>query len=119
MLFQDLPNDEAERLSNALPKQSYTSFSAPMLYDPYSDPFYKGKCGYIFTEADSIVPLATQKLYAKQIGATETVLLKDCSHCPHVERPDEVADATIEIVGTIYGTQKSCEYDPEYDPFRY
>ncbi|ESZ91290.1 hypothetical protein SBOR_8324 [Sclerotinia borealis F-4128] len=103
MLFHDLPDDEANRLANALPKQPYASFAAPMLYDPYNDPSYKGKLGYIFTEADRIVPIVAQEMYAKQAGATETAVLKDSSHSPHLERPGELADATIEVVEKITG----------------
>lgn len=101
MLFHDLPDDEAERLANALPKQPYASFATPVLYDPYSDPFYKGRLGYIFTEADRILPLAAQEIYAKQAGATVTSVLKGSSHSPHLERPVELADATIEMVKKI------------------
>ncbi|CAG8958823.1 hypothetical protein HYFRA_00011774 [Hymenoscyphus fraxineus] len=100
MLFHDLPEEEATRLANALPAQPYACFSSPVHYDPYSDPMFSKKFGYIFTEADRILPLEAQRMYAEMAGA-ETFMLKDSSHSAHIERPGELADATIELVKTI------------------
>jgi hypothetical protein len=100
MLFHDLPEDEAIRLANALPAQPYACFAAPVQYDPYGDPMFSKLFGYIFTEADIILPLEAQKRYAETAGAV-TVTLKDSSHSAHIERPGELADATIDLVRTI------------------
>ncbi|KAG9238585.1 hypothetical protein BJ875DRAFT_33154 [Amylocarpus encephaloides] len=100
MLFHDVPEEEAIRLEKALPRQPYSSFVATLTYDPYSDPWYKDSCGYLFTEADRMLPMVAQEMYAKAAGA-RTVVLKNSSHSAHIERPAELADKTIALLKQI------------------
>ncbi|RYP60159.1 hypothetical protein DL769_008252 [Monosporascus sp. CRB-8-3] len=101
MLFHDLPDEEAERLANMLPKQSYVCLSTPTHWDPYQDPNFQGTFGYIFTEADRIVPLEAQQMYVRMAAIEKTHLLKESSHSPHIKRPEELAEAVLNLVGAI------------------
>lgn len=101
MLFPDLSDEEAEPLVAALPEQPYSSFAVPLLYDPYSDPMFTNSIGYIFTEADRVIPLVAQEMYAKTASASANIMLAGSPHSPHVERPAELADTTIDLVKKI------------------
>ncbi|KAM7201205.1 hypothetical protein V8F20_004951 [Naviculisporaceae sp. PSN 640] len=101
MLFHDLPDQEAEKLADMLPPQPYACFSTPAHWDPYHDSNYKGKLGYIFTEADRIVPLEAQRMYVQMGGIEKTRMLEGSSHSPHIERPGELADVVLDLVKEI------------------
>lgn len=101
MLYHDLPDEEGERLADMLPKQPYACFSTPTHWDPFHDPNFAGKFGYIFTEADRIVPMEAQRGYARIAEIDTTFLLKDSSHSPHIERPEELAGVVLGMVSTI------------------
>lgn len=101
MLYHDLPHEEGERLANMLPKQPFACFSTPTHWDPFHDPNFHGTFGYIFTEADRIVPLEAQRQYAQRASIETTYVLKDSSHSPHIERPRELADVVLGLVKTI------------------
>ncbi|KAH8900769.1 alpha/beta-hydrolase [Thozetella sp. PMI_491] len=100
-LYHDLPPDEAERLANALPPQPYACFATPTHWDPYQDPNFKGKVGYIFTEADRILPFEVQQIFVQMGNIEKTHLMKDSSHSPHLEQPDELADVVLKLVKAI------------------
>jgi len=106
MLFHDLADDEAEKLADMLPMQPYTCFSTPAHRDPYRDPNFQKKIGYIFTEADRIVPLEAQKMYVQMGGIEKKRLLESSSHSPHVERPGELVDAVLDLVREILEEEK-------------
>lgn len=101
MVFHDLPDDEAERLANLLPKQPYACFSTPTHWDPYKDPNFQGILGYIYTEADRIVPFEAQRMYVQLAGIEKTHVLKDSSHSPHIEQPQQLARVVLQLVRAI------------------
>ncbi|KAM7195034.1 hypothetical protein V8F33_006903 [Rhypophila sp. PSN 637] len=101
MLFHDLPDEEADKLAGMLPPQQYTCFSTPAHWDPFHSPYFKGKIGYIFTEADKIVPMEAQKMYVQTGGIDKTRILKGSSHSPHLERPGELADTVLDLAKDI------------------
>lgn len=101
MLYHDLPDEEGERLANMLPKQPFACFYTPTHWDPFHAPEFQGTFGYIFTEADRIVPLEAQREYAQNAAVGTTYLLKGSSHSPHIEQPEELVDVVLDLVKTI------------------
>lgn len=101
MLYHDLPDEEGERLANMLPKQPFACFSTPTHWDPFHNPDFQGMFGYIFTEADRIVPIEAQHGYAQKAAVEATYLLKDSSHSPHIEQPEELAGVILNLVKRI------------------
>ncbi|KAF2492667.1 alpha/beta-hydrolase [Lophium mytilinum] len=106
MLFHDLPDEEAERLANALPRQPYSCFALPVHYDPYDDPNFQGTFGYIFTEADRVLPYELQQKFVEIGGIKKTMILKGSSHSPHLEQPVQLVDRLVELLGAITGDAK-------------
>ena len=106
MLFHDLDDEEAEKMADAFPAQPYACFSTPTHWDPYGDPNFQGKIGYIFTEADRILPVEAQEMYVQMGGIEKTRVLKDSSHSPHIERPDELAEAVLDLVRDMLADEK-------------
>jgi hypothetical protein len=98
LLYHDLSDEEAEKLASRLPKQPYACVSTPVQWDPYDDPFFQGCFKYVFTEADRILPLDLQQMFAQMAGIMETVVLKKSPHSPHIERPIELAKVAISLV---------------------
>ncbi|KAK7222658.1 hypothetical protein V2G26_010661 [Clonostachys chloroleuca] len=103
VLFNDLPEDEAERLASLLPKQPMVCFTTPAHWDPYNDPYYRGKLGYIYTGADLIFPYEAQQMQVASAGIGHTYLLEGSSHSPHLEQPGHLADLVIDMVRNITG----------------
>ena len=101
MLFHDLPDDEAERLADALPKQPWACFSTVAQWDPFDDVHFAGTIGYIYTEADRILPYEMQKLFAQVAHAEKSRVLEGSSHSPHIERPGELASMVVDLVEEI------------------
>ncbi|KAK8065915.1 hypothetical protein PG997_012662 [Apiospora hydei] len=101
MLFHDLPDEEADRLADLLPKQPFTCFSTPVRWDPYRDTNFQGLLGYIHTETDRILPLEKQKHYVGSAGIETTYMMKDMSHSPHHEQPDLLARVVVSVMRTI------------------
>ncbi|KAI1455922.1 alpha/beta-hydrolase [Annulohypoxylon moriforme] len=101
MVFHDLPEEQGETLASMLPKQPYACFSTPARWDPFNDPSFQGTFGYIFTEADRIIPLEAQRKYVETARIDKTYLFKDSSHSPHIERPDELVDVVLDLVKDI------------------
>ncbi|KAI0910922.1 hypothetical protein F4823DRAFT_588111 [Ustulina deusta] len=101
MLFHDLPDEEANKLADMLPKQPFTCFSTPVSWDPYHDPNFKGMLGYIYTEADRILPLAAQRGYVETAAIELTYMLENSSHSPHHEQPDVLAQVVIDMCKAI------------------
>ncbi|KAJ4303247.1 hypothetical protein N0V90_002140 [Kalmusia sp. IMI 367209] len=101
MLFHDLSDEEAERFADALPKQPWACFSTTAQWDPFTDPHFAGTVGYIYTEADRILPYEMQKLFAQQAHADKSTVLEGSSHSPHIERPNELASIAIGLYGDI------------------
>ncbi|GAW24123.1 hypothetical protein ANO14919_137040 [Xylariales sp. No.14919] len=101
MLFHDLPDDEANRLADMLPKQPLTCFSTPAHWDPYHDPNFKGKLGYIYTEADRALPLAIQEAFVETAAIGFTYVLKNSSHSPHHEQPGVLAQVVLDMINAI------------------
>jgi pimeloyl-ACP methyl ester carboxylesterase len=101
MLFHDLLESEGERLASLLPKQPLSCFITPNHWDPYDEPAYRGKLGYIFTEADQILPVDVQKTFASSAGIHYTRMLKDSSHSPHLENPNDLAKIVIGLLGDV------------------
>ncbi|KAF2800541.1 alpha/beta-hydrolase [Melanomma pulvis-pyrius CBS 109.77] len=96
MLFHDLPDEEADRLAEALPQQPFSCFALPVLYDPYDDPNFQDSFGYIFTDADRIIPYELQQKYVQIGGIKKTMVLEGSSHSPHLEQP-------VQLVGNLVG----------------
>ncbi|KAK7215786.1 hypothetical protein V2G26_003789 [Clonostachys chloroleuca] len=103
VLFNDLPEEEGERLANMLPKQSITCFTTPVHWDPYQDPNFKGKLGFIYTGADRIFPIEAQRQAVSKAEIKHAYLLEGSSHSPHLEHPEHLAGLTIDIVRDITG----------------
>ncbi|KAF1956309.1 hypothetical protein CC80DRAFT_492567 [Byssothecium circinans] len=101
MVFHDLPEDEAEKLASALPKQPYACFSEPVHWDPYDDESFRGRLGYIYTEADRILPLLIQERFTLTAGIQHTHMLKGCSHSPHLEMPEKLAETVVGMLDTL------------------
>jgi hypothetical protein len=101
MMFHDLPEDEADRLAAALPKQPYACFSEPVHWDPYDDEAFRDRIGYIHTEADRIIPLNIQKTFVQTAGIKHTLMLKGCSHSPHIEIPKKLAETAVGMLDTL------------------
>jgi phytoene dehydrogenase-like protein len=101
MLFHDLPDEEAERFADALPKQPWACFSTKAQWDPFNDPQFAGTFGYVYTEADRILPYEMQKLFAQAVHADKSTMLEGSSHSPHLEMPSELASIVIGLVNEI------------------
>ncbi|KAK7746096.1 hypothetical protein SLS62_009556 [Diatrype stigma] len=101
LMFHDLPDEESERLANMLPKQPLVCFATPNHWDPFDDPYFQGTFGYIFTEADRLIPLEAQRGFAQRASVEATHVLEGSSHSPHLERPGELADVVLGLVKTI------------------
>ncbi|KAK7914077.1 hypothetical protein PG985_011780 [Apiospora marii] len=103
MLFHDLPDEEADKLADSLPKQPFTCFSTPVRWDPYRDPNFEGLLGYIHTEADRILPLERQKHYVDSAGIQHTYMMEKMSHSPHHEQPELLATIVVDMMEQIMG----------------
>jgi hypothetical protein len=101
MLFHDLPEEESERLANALPKQPWACFSTPAKWDPFDDANYKGKKGYVYTEADRMLPLALQRKFAEIAHVEKSTVIEGSSHSPHLEMPGQLASIVIVLAKEI------------------
>ncbi|KAF2637934.1 alpha/beta-hydrolase [Massarina eburnea CBS 473.64] len=101
MVFHDLPPEEAERLASSLPKQPASCFSEPVHWDPYEAESFQGRLGYIYTEADRILPLDFQKRFVQTAGIKHTAMLEGCSHSPHIEMPKKLAETVIGMLDTL------------------
>ncbi|VUC28061.1 unnamed protein product [Clonostachys rosea] len=100
-VFNDLPEEEGERLANLLPKQSITCFTTPVNWDPYQDPNIKRRLGFIYTEADRIFPIEAQRQAVSKAEIKHTYLLENSSHSPHLEQPQHLAGLVINMVRDI------------------
>lgn len=105
MLFHDLPDDEAEKLASSLPKQPKSCFVEPVHWDPYGEDEFNGIFGYIFTEADRILPMEIQRSFASAAKAEHTHVLQGSSHSPHLEQPEKLAKIVIRMVQEIVGAK--------------
>lgn len=101
MLFHDLPDEEADRLAGLLPKQPLTCFSTPVQWDPYHDPNFEGLLGYIYTEADKILPLEKHKHCVDSAGIPHTYMMENMSHSPHHEQPERLAVIVVDMMEDI------------------
>ncbi|GAP85017.1 hypothetical protein SAMD00023353_3900560 [Rosellinia necatrix] len=101
MLFHDLPDEEADRLAESLPKQPFACFITPVSWDPYGDPNFKGLMAYIHTGADRIVPLELQKKFVKTAGINLLYMMENSSHSPHHEQPEVLAGVVIDLLNQI------------------
>ncbi|KAF2200390.1 hypothetical protein GQ43DRAFT_489525 [Delitschia confertaspora ATCC 74209] len=103
VLFHDLPEPEAERLSSLLPAQPYACFSTLVQWDPYDDPAFQACFAYIYTEADRIVPMEVQRVYVETTGVKRTCVLEGSSHSPHIKRPGTVAEMVVGLLEALLG----------------
>ncbi|CAI6243242.1 unnamed protein product [Periconia digitata] len=101
MLFHDLPDAEADSLAAALPQQPYECFAQPVQWDPYDDEAFRSRFGYIYTEADRILPMRVQQGFAKAGGIQHTIVLKGASHSPHIEMPHRLAETAVSMLETL------------------
>ncbi|PSN61564.1 alpha/beta-hydrolase [Corynespora cassiicola Philippines] len=101
MLFHDLPDEEADRLANALPSQPFSCFALPVPYDPYDDPNFRGSFAYILTDADRIIPYELQQEYVEIGGIKKTMVLGGSSHSPHLELPVQLVDHLVGLVNEL------------------
>lgn len=101
MLFHDLSEEEAERAASMLPKQPAVCFSTPVDWDPYSDPAFEGRMGYIITGADRVLPIHMQQEFVERGRIRHMYLLENCSHSPHVERPEELFKAFESLLAAM------------------
>lgn len=106
MLFHDLPDEEANRLADALPKQPFSCFALPVLYDPYDDPNFQDSFAYIFTDADRIIPYELQQEYVKIGGIKKTMVLERSSHSPHLEQPVQLVDDLVGLLNELTSSAK-------------
>lgn len=106
VLFNDLPEEEGEKLANLLPKQSITCFTTRVRWDPYQDPNFKAKLGFIYTGADRIFPIEAQRQAVSKAEIKHTYLLEGSSHSPHLEQPEHLAGLVINMVREITGSTK-------------
>ncbi|CAH0050812.1 unnamed protein product [Clonostachys solani] len=75
-------------------------------WDPYQDPNFKGKLGFIYTGADRIFPIEAQRQAVSKAEIKHTYLLEDSSHSPHLEQPENLAGLVIDMVRDITGGTK-------------
>ena len=101
MLYHDLPEEEAERLAEALPKQPWTCFSTGAQWDPFDDPNFADRIAWVYTGADRILPYDLQQEFSKTARAQRSMVMEGSSHSPHSERPRELAAIVIALVKDI------------------
>lgn len=78
-------------------------FIAIILYLPLCslDPNFQGTLGYIYIEADRIVPVEAQHMHSEMVGIERNSVLEDSSHSPYIERPYELPKVVVQLGSAI------------------
>jgi pimeloyl-ACP methyl ester carboxylesterase len=91
--FNDLPPEEAQKLSPQFLSHSHQSFLDPLTYAGYKDV----PVAYLLTEKDLILTPELQQSMIdnveKELGRQIPVYKYDVGHGPHLSAPDSVLEA--------------------------
>lgn len=96
VLFNDLDESEADRLTDLLRPTSLHAFDSPAPPAAWKEPEFAGKLTYVRCTQDQALPPFLQDMFVEKSGVAWKVKDVNASHSPFASKPEELVEILVE-----------------------